>query len=106
MTTFTNLVTKFLTDSFVEHYDTNKEFLTHLNDKLDNLGIPYNYTYDEFCQELLCRIVDTIENYDIPALQTNDSLRENFGLFISKTLKEMETCKIKERIQDLTPEYK
>lgn len=94
MTKFKTFVTDFLIDSFVEDYTFNKGFVDHLNSEMQKMGIPFKYTYDDFCIELLNRTINSINNTEIKADKLSGELTEKFGWFIAQTLKDMETSKL------------
>ncbi|HLN53248.1 MAG TPA: hypothetical protein VK212_06025 [Lentimicrobium sp.] len=88
MDRYKRIVTEFLILSFVEDYDFNRQYVDHLNRELEEMNIPYRYTYDEFCIELMNRFLSTIDQYctDNKAF---DELSDKFGVIVFRTVREM-----------------
>ncbi len=88
MDRYKRIVSEFLILSFVEDYEFNRQYVDHLNRELEQLNIPFRYTYDQFCIELMDRFLSTIDQYctDNNAF---DELSDKFGSIVFKTVREM-----------------
>ena len=88
MDRYKRIVSEFLILSFVEDYEFNKQYVDHLNRELEQLEIPFRYTYDEFCIELMNRFLSTIEQYCTDN-RAFDELSDKFGSLVFRTVREM-----------------
>lgn len=84
------LVTDFLIHSFVDDYEYNKGYVNHLNRELDDLRIPYHYTYDEFCIELMERFMAIVDR----ACETFREVCERFSDLVYRAIREMKRNKV------------
>lgn len=90
---YTKLVQDFLIDSFVDDYEFNKKYVDHLNLELQLMDIPYRYTYDEFCIELMNRFLETVDRICTSRRSWID-MRDRFGDLVFRTVKEMKLHKL------------
>lgn len=90
-------ISNFLVYSFVEDYEYNRAYVDHLNYELEELGIPYQYSYDEFCIELLNRFLELHNRFAF----TMRELRERFSEMVYNSVREMK----KSMIMRLQPVY-
>jgi hypothetical protein len=88
MDRYKKIVSEFLILSFVEDYEFNRQYVDHLNKELTELGIPFRYTYDEFCIELMNRFLATIDQYCTDN-HSFDELSDKFGAIVFRTVREM-----------------
>lgn len=93
MNTLKQLVTDFLINSFVDDYGYTRDYVNHLNKNLEELGIPYTYTYDAFCIELLERCISDVDKIQVAHSRTTRELAERFGSFLWRQVREMENDK-------------
>lgn len=93
MENYTQLVSDFLIESFVDDYDFTRDYVDHLNIELQSMDIPYTYSYDEFCVELLERFKCTIDRICTSRRSWID-LRDKFGDLVFRTVKEMKMEKL------------
>ncbi|MGE5384104.1 MAG: hypothetical protein ACM3PX_11805 [Omnitrophica WOR_2 bacterium] len=84
---YKQLASEFLINSFVEKYDAYRQYIDVLNNELDQQSIPYHYTYDEFCVELLNRFLNTINR--LIASNRMDEFSEKFEELLSGTVNEI-----------------
>lgn len=88
MDPYKELVRDFLTNDFVDNYEYHKECLDKLNLELQELGVPYTYTYDRYCTELLERFLRVIDQYFTTA-EKIDEFFESYNTIVVNTLGEM-----------------
>lgn len=94
MDTLKRLVTEFLINSFVDDYGYTRDYVNHLNKNLEDLGIPYEYTYDAFCVELLERCIADVDKIEAARTRNTRELAERFGSFLWRQVREMENQKV------------
>lgn len=97
MKNYRSLVTDFLIHSFVDDYEYNKRYVNHLNSELHRLHVPYEYSYDEFCIELMDRFLDIVER----ACHTFKEICERFSDLIYRAIREMKKNKVEISYQQL-----
>lgn len=90
MNNYKCLVTDFLVHSFVDDYEYNKGYVNHLNRELEDLRIPYQYTYDEFCIELMERFMQIADR----ACDTFRDVCERFSDLVYRAIREMKRNKV------------
>lgn len=90
MNSYKPLVTDFLIHSFVDDYEYNKGYVNHLNRELDDLRIPFQYTYDEFCIELMDRFMQIVER----ACHSFREVRDRFSDLVYRAIREMKRNKV------------
>ncbi len=93
MVNYNKLVYEFLINSFVEDYAYNKKFVEKFNNELENLGITYKYTYDEFCVELLDRTLYILD--EVRDSLSVKKLKLAFHDIIDRIVDEMKACKVR-----------
>lgn len=92
MKTYKGLVTDFLIHSFVDEYEFTKRYVEHLNKELKHLRIPFQYTYDEFCIELMGRFLDIVDR----ACHSFREVQERFSDLVYRAIREMRKSKVQE----------
>lgn len=94
MDPYKELVSDFLTNDFVNDYEYHKECVEQLNLELREQAIPYSYTYDSYCKELLDRFLMVIDQYFTSAEKV-DEFFESYNHIVKSTLEQMKTSKVK-----------
>jgi hypothetical protein len=93
MDPYKELVTEFLTNDFVNEYEYHKECVEKLNHELREQAIPFTYTYDSYCKELLDRFLMVIDQYFTSA-ELADEFFNSYNHIVESTLEQMKTSKI------------
>lgn len=93
MEQYKRLVSDFLINSFVDDYEFTKEYVWHLNSELEQHSIPFRYSYDSFCIELLERFLYVFEKFCNSAKSFKEFCRR-FADIVFRTVKEMKWHKM------------
>lgn len=94
MDPYKQLVTEFLTEDFVNNYEYHRSYVDMINKELQELAVPFTYTYDEYCKELMERFDLVIDKY-FATKETAADFFDSFGEIINNTLDQMRTSKMK-----------
>jgi hypothetical protein len=93
MEQYKRLVSDFLINSFVDDYEFTREYVWHLNSELEQHAIPFRYTYDAFCIELLERFLYVFEKFCNSVGSFQEFCRK-FADVVFRTVKEMKWNKL------------
>jgi hypothetical protein len=63
MEAYKDLVTELMTEGFVNDYEYHKECVDKLNDALLAAGSSFQYTYDEYCKDLMAKFILVVEEH-------------------------------------------
>jgi hypothetical protein len=83
-----------LTTSFVDSYEKHKSTLGIINKDLKKSKIKYQYSYDEFCADLLNITLQSLNDVDIFSYNSYDQLFSNVREFTADNLMVMLVRKI------------
>ena len=87
------IVRDILVNSFVEDYSANKIVVDRLNLEMLKSDIPFEYTYDSFCADLLKETLAHSLEIDIFSAQTIEEFYSIFSKFNQVTIKNLVTEK-------------
>lgn len=87
------IVQDILVTSFINDYHANRKIVDKLNLEMLKSGIPYEYTYDSFCVELLKETLNHSLEIDIFSAHTIEEFYLIFSKFNQNTMKNMLTQK-------------
>lgn len=90
------LVTEFMTEGFVDDYPYHKECLDKLNNELQQSNIPFQYTYDGYCLDLLNRFLTVIETY-FATEETVEIFFNTYNEIVINTLDDMKNCQVEQQ---------
>lgn len=94
MDVYKKLVTEFLTEDFVENYGYHRECLEMINLDLRENSVPFQYTYDEYCKELLERFIRTVDQY----FSTKETTEDFFDCYDDIVVNTFEQMKLSKKI--------
>ena len=87
------IIRDILIASFVEDYRANKKVVDKINLVMMKADIPFKYTYDSFCIELLNKTIAHSLEIDVYSAHTIDEFYSIFSKFNQNTIKNMWTEK-------------
>lgn len=89
---YKKLVTEFLNEDFVENYAYHRECMELINlDLLEN-SVPFQYTYNEYCIELLERFKRTVDQY-FSTKETTEDFFDCYDDIVFNTFEQMKLAK-------------
>jgi hypothetical protein len=87
------IVRDILVTSFVNDYKANRKIIDKINHEMLTSDIPFEYTYDSFCIELLNKTLAHSLEIDIFSAKTIEEIYSIFSKFNQSTMKNMVTEK-------------
>lgn len=95
MDPYKQIVSEFLTEDFVDNYAYHKECLDQINFDLQENNIPFNYTYDVYCKELLKQFLLVVENY-FATKETAADFFDSYNDIVANTFEQLKKSKARE----------
>lgn len=83
--------------SFVDDYEVYKSIIQSINDEFKELGIEYEFTYDEFCVSFLKETMENLKKIDILNYKNFQDFYFNFWDFNLYVIREV----LKKKIESL-----
>lgn len=84
-----SIIANAYTKSFVEEYAGFKKIMDEINLNLQRSDIPFVYSYDDFCLELLSRSLAALERNDIFSATSLAEFIKNYRLFKHNAIQSM-----------------
>lgn len=95
MDPYKQIVSEFLTEDFVDNYAYHKECLDQINLDLQENNIPFEYTYDLYCMELLKQFLLVVDKY-FATKETADDFFESYPDIVANTFEQLKKSKLQE----------